>query len=137
MPAGRDGAGSAAQRLIVDGTGAKFERSAKRIQEAKDHGWRTKLLHVSVTLDTAIERNAARKRQVPREVLEQYESQVLASVFALAALVDDVEVVQNDTHDGLTGRERWGGALYGRYNEELSGSGHLCSPLPSERWWWS
>ena len=111
--------------IVLDGTGTKVERRLRRAAQAKAAGWVTRLLVVRVSLETAIERNAKRSRQVPRAVLEQYEEELSRAVSAVMPAMDEVVVVDNDPHDGLTGRARWQDC-YDRYDRELSGSVHLC-----------
>ena len=96
------------RRIVMDGTGTKVERSVQRMDDARAAGWFVKLLHVDVTLETAIARNAKRKRRVPEDVLAQYARRIAASVRVEAAHVDEVEVFDNNADDGLVGRQRWG-----------------------------
>jgi predicted kinase len=58
-------------RICVDGTGTKLERQRRRMQEARDAGFRVVCVYVKVGLEVCLERNARRKRQVPKETVLQ------------------------------------------------------------------
>ena len=53
--------------IIVDGTGASMNVMKKQVQEFKDAGYEVQMLFVETSLETAIERNAARKERTLRE----------------------------------------------------------------------
>ena len=56
----------------LDGTGANYERTIRRMQDAKDAGFWIVLLYVKVNVETALRRNARRNRKVPEEELVAY-----------------------------------------------------------------
>lgn len=58
--------------IVVDGTGTKVSRRLNRIDEAKRWGFATTLLYVKVDFETALRRNAKRKRVVPSNVMRDY-----------------------------------------------------------------
>ena len=78
-----------------------------------------KLLHVDVSLETALARNAKRHRRVPEDVLAQYARLIADAVEVEAAHADEVEVFDNNADDGLVGRQRWG-KEYARMQPRLS-----------------
>ena len=94
-------------------------RSVRRIQHASAAGYWTVLLHVHVSLETAIRRNKSRARTAPTAVLEKYQAKLLKAVDAQKNEVNEYVVFDNDTDDGLSGRHRWG-ALYYWYNQLAS-----------------
>ena len=103
----------------MDGTGAKVERRVQRMDDASRAGWFVKLLHVDVSLETALARNAKRHRRVPEDVLAQYARLIADAVEVEAAHADEVEVFDNNADDGLIGRQRWG-KEYARMQPRLS-----------------
>lgn len=58
--------------IVVDGTGTKVSRRLNRVDLAKRFGFATTLLYVKVDLETALRRNAKRKRVVPLRVMQDY-----------------------------------------------------------------
>ena len=107
------------RRLVMDGTGAKVERRVQRMDDASRAGWFVKLLHVDVSLETALARNAKRHRRVPEDVLAQYARLIADAVAVEAAHADEVEIFDNNADDGLVGRQRWGNE-YARMQPRLS-----------------
>jgi len=53
--------------LVVDGTGKDFDKIKKQSDELKRIGYETGMIFVNTDLDTALERNRARKRTLPDE----------------------------------------------------------------------
>lgn len=81
---------------LLDGTGTNVDVLVTNIRRAKAAGFTTKLLFVTVSLETALARNAARERTVPEEVVRE-KAETIYTAFEIAAKeVDDVEVVWND-----------------------------------------
>ena len=54
--------------LIIDGTGKDYDKIAKQSNELKQLGYDTHMIFVNTSLDTALERNAARDRSVPESI---------------------------------------------------------------------
>lgn len=81
--------------LFIDGTGTNAEKIVRRIQQAKAAGYRIQILYVQVTLETALERNAARERTVPESVLREKALDMATSFEIARAYADTVQV-----HDG-------------------------------------
>lgn len=57
--------------LVVDGTGKNFKKLARIKQDLEKIGYTTNMLFVDTPLDVALERNRARARTVPDEVVEE------------------------------------------------------------------
>lgn len=83
-------------RLVVDGTGTNVERHIERMEMARQAGWWVTLLHVRVSLATAIERNTQRERRVPTEALVLYESKLDAAIALESPHADEVYIYEND-----------------------------------------
>ena len=67
------------------------------MQAARAAGFRVKVLHVSVSLETAQRRNAKRDRVVPLGALREYERRLEVAIRILGREeADDVEVVDNN-----------------------------------------
>ena len=95
-------------RLIaIDGTGTKVPRRLRRIEEAKRAGYKIELLHAHVDIATALERNSWRTRQVPEEVMRDYQARLDAAIEAVVPFVDQYTRFDNSKHDGLSGIQRW------------------------------
>lgn len=95
-------------RLVaIDGTGTKVPRRLRRIEEAKRAGYSIELLHSHVDITTALERNSWRTRQVPEEVMREYQSKLEAAIAAVSPFVDQYTRIDNSKSDGLTGMQRW------------------------------
>ena len=84
------------ERIILDGTGTKVARNARRMAEARAAGIWVKVLYVRVSLETAERRNAKRDRVVPIGTLERYEQALERAVQLGRDHADAVEIVDND-----------------------------------------
>jgi len=96
---------------VLDGTSANYERSIRRMTEAKDAGFWTVLLYCRVSVDTALRRNAARNRRVPEDELRGYVPSVdraVQMILEAENCVHECIVLDNDEDDSLTEAERWG-----------------------------
>jgi len=82
--------------VVLDGTGTKVERRLRRIRSARDHGMRTVLLYVKVSLETALRRNARRKRIVPPHRLKEYLVRIDDALRAEEPHVDCFDVLDNN-----------------------------------------
>ena len=82
---------------VVDGTGVNAERMIRRIVQAQAAGFKTTLLYVRVTLNTAIARNAARERAVSEEIIKGKALDIATSFELVSARVDEVIVIDNDS----------------------------------------
>lgn len=87
---------SSLSTLIVDGTGTKLSRRLQRMRDARQAGWWVKLLVVSVSLRTAVERNLQRERQVPLRVLARYQQELDFAAATQSIEADEVEVWLNE-----------------------------------------
>ena len=67
-----------------------------RIKRAKALGYATKLIFLKVSLETSLERNAARERVVPTEVILEKSETILTAYEIVSGYADIVEVVNND-----------------------------------------
>ena len=86
----------ASYRFALDGTGTNVDVLIANMRRAKVAGFTVHLLHVAVSLETALERNAKRERTVPEQVLRE-KAETIWVAFELAAKeADEVEVVWNE-----------------------------------------
>ena len=81
---------------IVDGTGTNAERMIRKMTTAKAMGFTIRLLYVSVSLTTALRRNAARARTVPESVVRSKALDITTSFALVAPHADTVDVFAND-----------------------------------------
>lgn len=100
--------------VAVDGTGARVERTSRRMRQAQEAGYWVQLLYVKVSLETAMRRNLLRKRQVPYETLCAYHKRLEEAFLVEKEIADEVIEVSNEEDDGMSGRMRWG-RLYELY----------------------
>jgi hypothetical protein len=84
------------QLVVLDGTGTHPTRRIRRIEEAKSAGYWTILLHVHVTLETAIRRQSFRARSAPTAVLEQYHARLQGAMAKQKNFVDEYVIFDND-----------------------------------------
>ena len=82
--------------VIVDGTGANSEKLVRWITEARANGFRTKLLFVTCSLKTALERNASRERSVPAWLVAEKFKDVAFSFQIVAPHADEVLTINNE-----------------------------------------
>ena len=54
--------------IIIDGTGKDYDKIAKQSIQLRQLGYDTHMIFVNTSLDTALERNAARDRSVPESI---------------------------------------------------------------------
>lgn len=106
----------------LDGTGANYDRTIRRMNEAKNAGFWIVLLYVNVNVETALRRNARRNRKVPEEELVAYVPAVSTAVEKVlqTPLVDEFIELNNDEDDKLTDEERWG-----RFQERIKEESQL------------
>lgn len=57
--------------IIIDGTGSRYEETMSQRQFLENMGYDTHMVFVNTSLETALERNRRRERQVPEEAIEQ------------------------------------------------------------------
>lgn len=86
----------AGKSFVYDTTATNWSRIAKLIFDAKGLGYEVELCYVSVSLKTAMERNAKRERVVPTDVIERKFAELPYSLLVLQNLVDNYIVVKND-----------------------------------------
>jgi predicted kinase len=65
--------------LIVDGTGRRADKLIRTKKELEKLGYDTYLLFVTVDVETALKRNAARGRQVPSEIIRKAHAEINAN----------------------------------------------------------
>ena len=81
--------------MLVDGTGTNAEKMIRRINAAKAAGFEIELLYVKVPLRVALERNAARDRNVPEFIIREKALDIATSLELVAPHADKVTVVEN------------------------------------------
>ncbi len=84
------------QSFILDGTGSNSDKMVRRIEEAKMHGFTTKLLYVTASLKTCLLRNSQRERVVPEFIVKQKYKDVKYSFQLVSPYVDEIQVVNNE-----------------------------------------
>lgn len=84
------------ESFVLDGTGGNTDRLSRRIHEAKDAGFNTKIVYVTCSLSTALRRNKERDRNVSEDIVKQKYKDVIYGFHLVASLPDDLEVVRND-----------------------------------------
>lgn len=57
--------------VVIDGTGDDFSKIARKKGEMESHGYDTMMIFVNTSLEVAQERNAARKRKLKPELVEE------------------------------------------------------------------
>ncbi len=83
-------------QYVVDGTGVNAEAMVRRIRQAQAMGFSTKLVYVTCSLATSIERANARERKVPEYVIREKAQNIATSFEIVSAYVGEVQVVKND-----------------------------------------
>lgn len=84
------------ESFVYDGTGSSVDRYSSLIDNAHRNGYKVLMVHVIVSLATAIERNANRERVVPEAVVVKKYTQVANAANLLKSLVDELVVVNNE-----------------------------------------
>ena len=80
------------RRIVVEGTGANWQRQQRRMQLAQEAGWFVKVLYVRIPVETAIRRAAARpRRPVTAKRVREYHENVIKSLVAVAPFADEIE----------------------------------------------
>lgn len=82
--------------FIIDGTGTNVERYAKYIADAKGLGYTIELHYVKVSLQTSLERNAKRERNVPTSVIYKKAGIIDQTVAAISLMCDKTIIHNND-----------------------------------------
>jgi predicted kinase len=80
---------------LLDGTGTNSEDMIRKIRDAKNAGFEAVLLYVRVPLTVALERNAARERNVPESIVIQKSTEITISFDIVRNHADSVTVVDN------------------------------------------
>ncbi len=81
---------------VVDGTGTNAEKMVRRIRQAEDAGFATRLVFIRCTLETSLLRNAARVRNVPEQVVREKARDVHTAFALISPHAQTVETVDND-----------------------------------------
>ena len=79
--------------VVLDTTGTKVSKLVGRINNAKEHGYSTSLLYVTVPLEVSLERNRLRPRVVPENVIIQKALEIGDSFARVVPHVGSVQVV--------------------------------------------
>ena len=66
--------------LIIDGTGAEYDKIKSQQGRLQQLGYDTYMIFVNTSLDTAIERNNARSRKLPLDIVKTYWNRVQANI---------------------------------------------------------
>uniref|UniRef100_A0A7S0DS55 Zeta toxin domain-containing protein n=1 Tax=Amorphochlora amoebiformis TaxID=1561963 RepID=A0A7S0DS55_9EUKA len=81
------------------------------MRRAREAGYFVRLIHVKVSLETAIRRQKKRHRQVPKEVMKRYQEKIDRALRFEIPLADEYLMVDNNKDDGLTDEQRWGTSI--------------------------
>jgi len=92
--------------LIIDGTGRDFEKIAKQARELQGLGYDTHMIFVNTSLDTALERNAARARSVPEPLVVKSWKDVQSNIgkFSQFFRRNFIVVDNNDADEDVFGK---------------------------------
>lgn len=82
--------------VIIDGTGTNAEKMVQRITRLQVAGYTTTVLYVTVSLKTALARNAARTRTVPESLVREKAELISTSFEIVAGYADEVLAIAND-----------------------------------------
>jgi predicted kinase len=82
--------------MVIDGTGTNVEKMVQRINNLQANGYRVTVLYVSVSLKTALARNAARDRVVPEAIVREKAEVIATAAEIVAHYADEMQVIAND-----------------------------------------
>jgi len=82
--------------MVIDGTGTNVEKMVQRINSLQANGYTVKVVYVSVSVKTAIARNAARERTVPTEIILEKAEAIATAAEIVAHYADEMTIVAND-----------------------------------------
>lgn len=82
--------------FVVDGTGVNAESMVRRIRQAQFAGFVTRLVYVTCSLETSLERANGRERKVPESVIREKALNIATSFEIVSQYVDLVQVVDNN-----------------------------------------
>lgn len=74
--------------FVYDGLGKNVPKLSKKFQEARAAGFDVEYHYIECSLERSIERNAARERSVPNDVIVEAHDELLWAVPLLAAMAD-------------------------------------------------
>jgi len=83
-------------QYILDGTGSNSDKLIRRITEARQEGFVTKLVYVTCSLKECLRRNQTRERVVPENVVKEKYKDINYSFQAVSPHADKVEVINNE-----------------------------------------
>ncbi len=83
------------ESFVMDGTGANSDKMVRRMTEAKEEGFIIELFYVTVPLEVALERNAKRKRTVPKSVVIEKWKDIKYSFELVAPHASNITVINN------------------------------------------
>lgn len=81
--------------FVVDGTGTNVEKYVQYINEARELGYNVELHYLVVDVQTSIERNAARERSVPTEIITEKAGVIEQTTAMIGSLCDAFHRVEN------------------------------------------
>lgn len=89
--------------IIIDGTGDDFEKIKRRKEEVEALGYDTHMLFVNTTLPVAQERNAARDRVLPEDLVEEIWTDVQQNLGGFQRLFgsDGITIIDNTVYGPL------------------------------------
>jgi len=89
--------------LVIDGTGAKYDKIVRQSIELKQLGYDTHMIYVSTSLDVALDRNSKRERKVSTSIATKSWKDVQANLGKFSQhfrrnmiIVDNNDVLEDD-----------------------------------------
>lgn len=81
---------------VYDSTGTNAERLVRYINLAKANGMTTKLVYVTVSLETSLYRNSQRERVVPTEIIMSKSADIQTAYDIVSAHTDSTIIIENE-----------------------------------------
>ena len=91
--------------VVIDGTGDDFTKIAKKKAEMESYGYDTMMIFVNTSLEVAQERNAARKRKLKPELVEEIWNDVQQNMGAFQSMFggNNFVIVDNTEYGPVKG----------------------------------
>ena len=84
------------ESIVIDGTGSNSDKLVRRINEAKEKGFRTRVVYITCNLATSLKRNSARERVVPESIIMEKYKDIRYSFEIVSPNADEVKVINNN-----------------------------------------
>lgn len=80
------------QSFVLDGTGVNSDRMVRRMTEAKELGYKVKLIYVICSLTESLKRNKLRARKVPEKIIISKYKDIRYSFDIVSVYADKIKV---------------------------------------------